>query len=143
MRLVSIATVDAAHAEVIREALDGAGVAVQVVPLRPFSQLSHLRHQRLAEVDIQVPASDEGVARAALDRLQIEAEEAALAQAEEAVAGSGDAATPEQVEAARSAGGRRDWGGVASRFWRRARGWLLGRAPARRQEGAEDDGTRS
>jgi hypothetical protein len=78
---ITIATVDAAHAEVVREALEGAGLTVEVLRLSPFRQLDHLRHQRRQLADIRVPAAEEARARAALELLAIEAPEAAIAQA--------------------------------------------------------------
>jgi hypothetical protein len=77
---VVIATVDAIHAEVIREALEAAGIDARIVEIRPFRQLEYFRHQRPAQVDVQVTAADAPSARAVLDRLQLEMQEAMRAE---------------------------------------------------------------
>ena len=80
MDFTVIATVDAAHAEVIREALAGQGVTVNLIRLNAFRQLDHLRQQARTLVDVEVLESDAERARALLELMQIEAQQAALVE---------------------------------------------------------------
>ena len=81
MDFLTIAVVDAVHAEVIREALEAAGVTCNIIGLHTSHQADPLRRRQRQLIDVQVLESDEARARAALLLLEIEAGEAARAEA--------------------------------------------------------------
>src|SRR5512144_2128810 len=81
MAFVRISTVDSVNAEVIREALHDAEIAVNLVAVHPFKQIEYLRHQHRPMVDVMVEPEREEEARAILTRLEAEAEEAVMSQA--------------------------------------------------------------
>jgi hypothetical protein len=81
MAFLRIATVDAVNGEVIREALHDAEIACHINEVRPFRQIEYLRHQHRSMIDVEVEPEREDDARAILARLELEAEEAVMAQA--------------------------------------------------------------
>jgi hypothetical protein len=79
---VAIATVDALHGDVVREALSAAGIDARIVPVTPFKQLAYFRHQRPPQVDVEVEGAEAEAARGVMAHLEREMAEAIRAEAD-------------------------------------------------------------
>jgi hypothetical protein len=77
---VAVATVDAMHASMIRDALAQAKIEARIEELQPIDRLGPI--VRRTRVEVRVVAADEEAARAVLGGLESEAEEAALGEYE-------------------------------------------------------------